>query len=223
MTRFRTLVADDEPLARTMVAALLRADPDVESVFECGDAACTRDSIARLRPDIVFLDIEMPGSSGLQIADALDARGPIVVFITAFSGYATQAFDVSAVDYVLKPFSDQRFAEAVERAKRRVRERRLGELATQVASLSAELRHNENGLRSRTASELSSSRLPRSCGSRLKTITSSFIQNRAATWCAHPWHRSSSASTPIASAAYIAPQLSTSTRCGRCRIGVGCA
>jgi two-component system, LytTR family, response regulator len=144
MTRFRTLVADDEPLARAMVAALLRADPDVESVFECGDAACTRDSIARLRPDILFLDIEMPGSSGLQIADNLDARGPIVVFITAFSSYATRAFDVSAVDYVLKPFSDQRFGEAVERAKRRVRERRLGELASQVANLSAELRHDEN-------------------------------------------------------------------------------
>jgi two-component system, LytTR family, response regulator len=145
MTRFRALVADDEPLAREMVAALLRADPDVESVVECGDAASTRDSIARLRPDIIFLDIEMPGSTGLQIADSLDARGPAVVFITAFSNYATQAFDVSAVDYVLKPFSDQRFTEAVERAKRRVRERRLSELANQVASLSAELRDDDNG------------------------------------------------------------------------------
>lgn len=142
MTRFRALVAEDEPLAREMVAALLRADPDIESVLECGDAATARDSIARLRPDIAFLDIELPGASGLQLADGLDPRGPVVVFITAFSSYATQAFDVSAVDYVLKPFSDRRFAEAVERAKRRVRERRLGELATQVASISAELRHD---------------------------------------------------------------------------------
>ena len=122
-----------------MVATLLRADPDIESVLECGDAASAREGIARLRPDIAFLDIEMPGATGLQVADGLDPRGPVVVFITAFSSYATQAFDVSAVDYVLKPFSDRRFAEAVERAKRRVRERRLGELATQVASLSAEL------------------------------------------------------------------------------------
>jgi two-component system LytT family response regulator len=143
MSMFRALVADDEPLAREMVAALLRADPDIESVIECGDAASARESIARLRPDIAFLDIEMPGSSGIELADALDVQGPIVVFITAFSSYATQAFDVSAVDYVLKPFSDQRFGEAVERAKRRVRERRLGKLATQVASLSAELRHEE--------------------------------------------------------------------------------
>jgi two-component system, LytTR family, response regulator len=142
MTRFRALVAEDEPLAREMVAALLRADPDIESVLECGDAATARDSIARLRPDIAFLDIELPGASGLQLADGLDPRGPVVVFITAFSSYATQAFDVSAVDYVLKPFSDRRFAEAVERAKRRVRERRLGELATQVASISAELQHD---------------------------------------------------------------------------------
>jgi two-component system, LytTR family, response regulator len=143
MTRFRALVADDEPLARTLVAGLLRADPDIESVIECGDAASARESIARLRPDIAFLDIEMPGANGLDVADSLDLNGPVVVFITAFNSYATQAFDVSAVDYVLKPFSDRRFAEAVDRAKRRVRERRLGELATQVASLSAELRHDE--------------------------------------------------------------------------------
>jgi two-component system LytT family response regulator len=145
MTRFRALVADDEQLARQMVAALLRADPDFESVIECGDAASARDHIARLRPDIAFLDIEMPGSNGLEVADTLDPRGPVVVFITAYSSYATQAFDVSAVDYVLKPFSDRRFGEAVERAKRRVRERRLGELASQVALVSAELRHEEGG------------------------------------------------------------------------------
>jgi two-component system LytT family response regulator len=143
MTRFRALVADDEPLARDIVVGLLRADPDFESVIECGDAASAREQIASLRPDIAFLDIEMPGANGVQVADGLDARGPVVVFITAFSSYATQAFDVSAVDYVLKPFSDRRFAEAVERAKRRVRERRLGELATQVASLSAEMRHDD--------------------------------------------------------------------------------
>ena len=87
----------------------------------------------------------MPGSNGLQLADTLDPRGPVVVFITAYSSYATQAIDVSAVDYVLKPFSDRRFSEAVERAKRRVRERRLGELANQVAEVSAELRHEEGG------------------------------------------------------------------------------
>ena len=107
MTRFRALVAEDEPLAREMVAALLRADPDIESVLECGDAASARDNIARLRPDIAFLDVELPGATGLQVADAPRSPRAGVVFITAFSSYATQAFDVSAVDYVLKPFSDR--------------------------------------------------------------------------------------------------------------------
>jgi two-component system LytT family response regulator len=140
--QFRAIVADDEPLARRMVASILKADPEIETVVECPDAKCVKDYIARVRPDIAFLDIEMPGMSGLEIAGALHDDGPVVVFITAFSTYATDAFDVAAIDYVTKPFSDQRFREAVERAKRRVRERRLGELATQVASLSAELRHD---------------------------------------------------------------------------------
>ena len=142
MTTFRVLVADDEPLARRMVVAILETDPDIEAVVECGDARCVRDQLTRFRPDIAMLDIEMPQMSGLDIAAAIQDAGPVVVFITAFSGYATQAFDVNAIDYVTKPFSDERFRAAVERAKRRVRERRLGELASQVANLSAELRHD---------------------------------------------------------------------------------
>ena len=103
-------------------------------MFECGDAGGARECIASQRPDIAFLDVEMPGATGLQVAAGLPDDAPIVVFITAFSSYATQAFEVSATDYVLKPFSDDRFREALERAKRRVRERRLGALATQVAT-----------------------------------------------------------------------------------------
>ena len=141
MTQFRVLVADDEPLARGIVTDLLKQDPEVASVHECGDAASAREGLARVRPDIAFLDIEMPGATGLQVAEDLAEDGPIVVFITAFSAYATQAFEVSAIDYVLKPFSDERFKEALERAKRQVRQRRLGALASQVASLSNELQH----------------------------------------------------------------------------------
>ena len=143
MTRFRVLLADDEPLARGIVANLLKGDPEIELVLECADAVSAREGLARLHPDIAFLDIEMPGASGLQLANRLPDQGTVVVFITAFSNYATKAFDVSATDYVLKPFSDERFREALDRAKRRVRERRLGELATQVATLSAELHHEE--------------------------------------------------------------------------------
>ncbi len=141
MSLFRVLVADDEPLARGIVANLLKQDPEVTSVHECGDAASARDGLARLHPDIAFLDVEMPGATGLDVAEGLPENGPVVVFITAFSAYATQAFDVSATDYVLKPFSDDRFKEALERAKRQVRQRRLGALASQVASLSNELQH----------------------------------------------------------------------------------
>lgn len=139
MTGFRVLVVDDEPLALTMAASLVRQDADVADVVECGEAAQVPDVIAKHQPHILLLDIEMPGVDGLQLARSLGESGPVVVFITAFSQYATRAFDVSAVDYVTKPFSDARLREALDRAKRRVRERRLGELATQVASLSAEL------------------------------------------------------------------------------------
>ena len=146
MTRCRVLVVDDEPLARRMVAALLENDDEIESVVECADARAAREMIARQRPDIVFLDIEMPEVTGMDIAADVADEGPVIVFITAFSRYATEAFEVDAIDYVLKPFSDQRFTEALQRAKRRVRERRLGDLASQLATLSSELRPADGGL-----------------------------------------------------------------------------
>lgn len=141
MSRFQLLVAEDEPLARAMVATLLRRDAEVDSVVECADAQSAEQALARRRVDIAFLDIEMPGASGMELAARTGGDGPVVVFVTAFNRYATAAFEVDAVDYVLKPFTDERFFAALERAKRRVRERRLGELATQVASVAAELNH----------------------------------------------------------------------------------
>lgn len=142
---FRVLVVDDEPLARNMVAALVRKDAEIESVIESGAATEVPNLIAKHAPHIVFLDVEMPGMDGLQLARLIDPTGPVIVFITAFSQYAALAFDVSAIDYVMKPFSDQRLLEALDRAKRRVRERRLGELASQVASLSAEMAGAKDG------------------------------------------------------------------------------
>ncbi len=136
---FRVLIVDDEPLALAMVTALVRQDEQVSDVVECGNSLDVPALIETHRPHIVFLDIEMPGLDGIQLASRIGPDGPVIVFITAFSHYAARAFDVSAVDYVTKPFSDQRLTEALERAKRRVRERRLGELANEVASLSAEL------------------------------------------------------------------------------------
>jgi two-component system LytT family response regulator len=143
MTRFRVLVVDDEPLARQMVATALREDEEIDAVFECADTQSADELIRQKRPDIVFLDIEMPEGTGLDLARQLDDDGPVVVFVTAFNRYAMEAFEVNASDYVLKPFSDRRFIEALHRAKRRVRERRLGALAQQLATLSSELRTDE--------------------------------------------------------------------------------
>jgi two-component system LytT family response regulator len=140
MIRVRALVAEDEPLARKMVLGLLARDPEIEAVIECADATTAREALERQRCDIAFLDVEMPGASGLDLAQGLTRGSPVIVFVTAFSQHAPNAFDVEAVDYVLKPFSDERFFEAVERAKKRVREQRLGALVGQLASVSAELR-----------------------------------------------------------------------------------
>jgi len=143
VSRFRVLVAEDEPLARSMLADLLKRDAEIATIVECGGGGDVREALARQPFDIAFLDIEMPEASGLELAGDAGGDGPVIVFVTAFSRYATSAFDVHAVDYVLKPFSDERFFTALERAKTRVRERRLGELASQLGILSAELRKDE--------------------------------------------------------------------------------
>ncbi len=135
MAAFRVLVVDDEPLARQVAVGLLRGDGEIDQIEECADGIAARDAIARLKPDIVFLDIEMPGHNGLEVAaGGRDTIGPVVVFTTAFGHYALDAFDVAATDYVLKPYSDERFREALARAKRRVRERRLGDMARELVA-----------------------------------------------------------------------------------------
>lgn len=140
MTRFTVLVAEDEPRARAMLVSLLERDADIETLIDCADAQETRAALMRHRVDIALLDVEMPGSTGVEIAAELAATGPTIVFVTAHSRYALPAFDVAAVDYVLKPFSDERLLVALNRAKARVRERRLGELASEIASIPAELK-----------------------------------------------------------------------------------
>ncbi len=139
MTRFRVLVVDDEPLARETLTYLLEQDPEVDLVGECGDGASALEVIRAQHPDLVFLDIEMPELSGLEVAAALaPPELPTIVFVTAYNQHAVNAFDVEALDYIVKPFSDTRFFAALERAKRRVRERRLGALAEQMASLAVQ-------------------------------------------------------------------------------------
>ena len=132
MNAFRVLVVDDEPLAREVVVDLLRRDSDIAGVTETGDPRGVGAILSTERPDILFLDIEMPGLTGIQIASGFGDDSPAVVFVTAFSEYALEAFGVEATDYLLKPFSDERFFQALDRAKRRLRERR-GETPTGTA------------------------------------------------------------------------------------------
>jgi two-component system, LytTR family, response regulator len=139
---FRVLVADDEPLARDLLVRLLRRDREVQAIVECEDGLSARRLIQESRPDIVFLDVEMPGADGLVLAGELPPDAPVVVFTTAFSQHAIAAFERAATDYVLKPFSDERFFDALDRAKRRVRERRLAELASEVAGAAGGLRQD---------------------------------------------------------------------------------
>lgn len=139
--RIRVVVVDDEPLALDLLCDLLARDPQVELVGRCGDGRGALRLLEDQRPDVVFLDIEMPERGGLDVARALTGDdAPVVIFVTAYSQHAAQAFEVQALDYVVKPFSDARLAAVSERAKRRVREKRLGDLAGQMASLSLDLK-----------------------------------------------------------------------------------
>ncbi|HYC93144.1 MAG TPA: LytTR family DNA-binding domain-containing protein [Thermoanaerobaculia bacterium] len=134
----RVLVVDDEPLARDGIRALLEADAEVAVVGEAtgSDAAAL---VARTRPDILFLDIQMPEVDGFALLEQIGADAvPAVVFVTAFDRYALKAFEVHALDYLLKPFDDRRFAGALEHAKERARARRRGEVDARIAELLAD-------------------------------------------------------------------------------------
>jgi two-component system LytT family response regulator len=114
----RTCIVDDEPLARERLRSLLSSEPDVDVIGECEDGAEAIEFIEKTSPDLVFLDVQMPGTDGFGVLKALDARvPPAVVFVTAYDQYALQAFDVHALDYLLKPFSGNRFRRAMQRVR----------------------------------------------------------------------------------------------------------
>jgi two-component system LytT family response regulator len=137
-------IADDEPAGRRAVQLLLAADPEVQVVAQCRTGQETVDAVLRLRPDILFLDVQMPGGDGFAVLAQLPAEiMPLIVFVTAFDEYAIQAFDVHAADYLLKPFSDTRFRTAVARVKARFRQRS----ATEVERLTALLKRLDGGAR----------------------------------------------------------------------------
>ena len=115
----RALLIEDEPLARQELRYLLEtAHPDVQIVGEAADPDAARAAIARLRPDLLLLDISLPGATGFELLESLD-EVPLVIFVTAYDHYATRAFEVSALDYVLKPVNPARLAQALDRVRAR--------------------------------------------------------------------------------------------------------
>ncbi len=141
--KIRVLIVDDEPLAREGLAVLLGADPEIEIVGQCADGAAALQTIRREHPDLVFLDVQMPKKDGFEVLESLaPAERPAVVFVTAYNQYAIRAFEASAMDYLLKPFSDKRFQQALARAKEEYRksrtldvDQRLEELLARVSEL----------------------------------------------------------------------------------------
>ena len=110
----RALVVDDEPLARRNVTVLLRGDPDIGSIEECGSGVEAIEVIRRWKPDLVFLDVQMPECGGFDVLELLGADLPqAVIFVTAYDEYALRAFEAGALDYLLKPFDDARFGRAL--------------------------------------------------------------------------------------------------------------
>jgi two-component system LytT family response regulator len=139
--KVRVLVADDEPLARERLRMLLAREDWVDLVAECPNGLEAIDAIGRLQPDLVLLDVQMPGATGFEVIEAIGPeRMPLVVFVTAFDRYALRAFDVHALDYLLKPFDRERFHEALARARQHLERRSSGDLERRLLELVQDLK-----------------------------------------------------------------------------------
>jgi two-component system LytT family response regulator len=136
MTKIRTLVVDDEPMGRERVLSLLQQEEDVEVIGECSDGTQAIAAIQQHSPDLVFLDVQMPGSNGFGVIDAVGPeRMPTVIFVTAYDEYALKAFEYHALDYLLKPFNRDRFQETLKHARASLERRRAGDLGRRLLAL----------------------------------------------------------------------------------------
>jgi two-component system, LytTR family, response regulator len=132
----RVLIVDDEPLARARLEDLVRAQPRAEVAGMAVDGDDAVEAIRRLHPDLVFLDVQMPGKTGVDVVREVGAENmPVTVFCTAYDQFALQAFELAAVDYLLKPYDDERFEQAFERARRMVELAEVGRLTERLAAL----------------------------------------------------------------------------------------
>ena len=132
----RVVIVDDEPLARRTLRVLLEPEEGVEIVAEAGNGAEALEAVAATSPDLVFLDVQMPEMDGFEVLNALGPeRTPAVIFVTAFDEHAVRAFDAEAADYLLKPFDDERFRRALSRARARIGDARVRDLASRLARM----------------------------------------------------------------------------------------
>ena len=145
--KIRTLIVDDEPLGRERIRALLARDPEIDVVEECPDGRRAVVAIERSRPDLVFLDVQMPEMDGFAVLEAIAGdRMPAIIFVTAYDRYAVQAFEVHALDYLLKSFDRDRFEAALERAKEEIQRSKTGVLNERLAGLLEDLQAKQKRL-----------------------------------------------------------------------------
>jgi two-component system LytT family response regulator len=141
MSKIRTMVVDDEPAARERVVGLLQQEKDIELVGECADGQQAITAIESAKPDLVFLDVQMPAVDGFGVIERVGAdRMPAVVFVTAYDEYALRAFEVHAIDYLLKPFGRDRFQQTLKHAREHLERRRAGDLGRRLLALVHDIR-----------------------------------------------------------------------------------
>lgn len=134
--KIRVLIADDELLARQRLEDLVRQEPDVEIVGQASNGREAVQAIRTLRPDLVFLDVQMPGFTGTQVVEEIGPdQMPVTIFVTAYDQYTLKAFELAALDYLLKPFEDERFEQAFERARQMVTLREVDALTDRLMTL----------------------------------------------------------------------------------------
>jgi two-component system, LytTR family, response regulator len=137
----RVIIADDEPLARERLRMLLAPEQWLEIARECENGADVISAIHELRPDLVFLDVQMPGATGFEVIEAVGPEHmPAVIFVTAYDRYALRAFDVSALDYLLKPFDRERFQQALARARHGLHDSSRADLEQRLLALVKDLK-----------------------------------------------------------------------------------
>ena len=145
--KIRTLIVDDEPLGRERIRTLLAGDPEIEVIGECADGQQTITTIEQRNPDLVFLDVQMPEVDGFSVLEAICSECmPVIIFVTAYDRYAVQAFEVHALDYLLKSYDRERFSAAVQRAKEEIQRSREGVLNERLVGLLENLQAKKDRL-----------------------------------------------------------------------------